>query len=40
MLLVLGGNATPTAADVTGVISSLEGAEIDEEKLTALIAVS
>jgi large subunit ribosomal protein LP2 len=36
-LLVLGGNATPTAEDVTNVITAA-GGEVDEEKLAKLIA--
>ena len=35
-LLVLGGNATPSAADVTSVLSAA-GAEVDEEKLSILM---
>ena len=36
-LLVLGGNATPSAADVTSVLSAA-GAEVDDEKLSTLIS--
>ena len=38
LLLVLGGNATPTAEDVTKVVTSV-GGEVDEEQLNALLAV-
>ena len=37
MLLVKGGNATPSAADVTKVIEAV-GGEVDTEKLTTLLA--
>ena len=37
VLLVLGGNATPSAEDVTKVITSA-GGEVDEERLGQLIA--
>jgi large subunit ribosomal protein LP2 len=36
VLLVLGGNATPSAEDVKNLITSA-GGEADEEKLTALL---
>lgn len=38
VLLVLGGNATPSAEDVTSVITSV-GGEVDEESLTLFLAV-
>ena len=38
LLLVLGGNATPTAEDVTKVVTSV-GGEVDEEQLNTLLAV-
>lgn len=38
LLLVLGGNATPSAEDITAVVASV-GAEADAEQLTALLAV-
>ena len=37
LLLVLGGNAAPTADDITNVITSV-GGEVDEEKLATLLA--
>lgn len=37
MMLVLGGNASPSAADVTKALSSV-GIEADEERLSKLIA--
>ena len=37
LMLIVGGNATPSAADVTKVIEAAGGA-VDEEKLTALLA--
>jgi large subunit ribosomal protein LP2 len=37
MLLVLGGNATPSTDDVTAVITSA-GGEVDADRLTALFA--
>ncbi len=36
ILLVVGGNATPSAADVTALITST-GGEVDEERLTQLL---
>lgn len=36
LLLVLGGNATPSADDVTAVITAA-GGEVDSDKLTALL---
>ncbi len=36
VLLLLGGNATPSADDVTNLITSV-GGEVDAEKLTALL---
>ena len=36
LLLVLGGNATPSADDVTAVITA-SGGEVDADKLAALI---
>ena len=37
LMCVIGGNATPSAADVTKVITSCGGA-VDDEKLAALMA--
>jgi large subunit ribosomal protein LP2 len=36
LLLVLGGNATPSAEDVTGVIAAC-GGEADEARIAALV---
>ena len=38
LLLVLGGNTTPSAEDVTKVVTAV-GGEVDEEQLTAFLAV-
>ena len=38
LLLVLGGNATPSAEDVTKVITAV-GGEVDEEQLSSLLTV-
>ncbi|EFA76098.1 ribosomal acidic phosphoprotein P2 [Heterostelium album PN500] len=37
LLVVLGGNATPSAADVTKVLSSV-GAEVDATRVAAVVA--
>jgi large subunit ribosomal protein LP2 len=37
LLLVLGGNKTPSADDVKGVLSSV-GVDVEDEKLTKLLA--
>ena len=36
-MLVAGGNASPTAADITAVLSEV-GVEVDSERLTSLLA--
>ena len=38
LLLVLGGNATPSVEDVTKLITSV-GGEVEEEKLTTMFTV-
>jgi large subunit ribosomal protein LP2 len=37
VLLVLGGNATPSAEDVTNLLTKI-GAEVDETKITTLLS--